>query len=612
MHKISFIIILGIINSFSLKAQEKDNSYDKNSMPNKSKSSKILNKQTNADAVSNALIINDLEKAAISFGKLGKEYFDTKDYVKAESYFKKAIENYAKLGKKEEENKLIRLLAQTQEKQNKTDDAIQSYGAVRAPSSERKDEISQNDMSRLRNVNKPSVQLEAANANALILQKKNDTIGQIATYQQLGEINSRMDLQPEAIQNYQNALTLSKNNPEATLEITKKLSDVYLKDDKYEEAIKLNKELLASPNLDIENKIEHLHNFASLYIDKKKYAEAIPLLIDCYNTAIQNNKTLEAKNCLTSLISTYNSLGDTKNALLYSNKFLSVLDSLVKKDSTLTDTKILEITEEKISLLEKENQLKSLIITKKNNFNYFLIASVLLLFGLLFGLWKALKSNQIKSKNLALQSLRRVMNPHFIFNSLNSVNQFIAQNKELEANKYLTSYSKLMRNVIENSNADFISIAKEVELLHEYLNLEKMRFEHIFSFEIKIAENIDKDHSFIPNMVLQPIVENAIWHGLRYIEQKGNLLITFKKEDQNIIVSIEDDGIGITESKKIKTSNQKNYKSTGQVNTKERLKLLSELHHISFSFEVKDKPTKGTIAIFTFPMHSKFSKNAIQ
>ena len=115
------------------------------------------------------------------------------------------------------------------------------------------------------------------------------------------------------------------------------------------------------------------------------------------------------------------------------------------------------------------------------------------------------------------------MNPHFIFNSLNSVNQFIATNNELEANQYLTKFSKLMRGVMENSKDDFISFQEELDLLKNYLALEKSRFSDKFDYEIFVDENLLNSNLQIPGMLVQPFLENSIWHGLRYLEHKGFL-----------------------------------------------------------------------------------------
>lgn len=150
--------------------------------------------------------------------------------------------------------------------------------------------------------------------------------------------------------------------------------------------------------------------------------------------------------------------------------------------------------------------------------------------GIIF--W-TLKKVKIKNKKIELQSLRREMNPHFIFNSLNSVNQFIATNNELETNHYLTKFSKLMRGVMENSNDDFIPLSQEMELLQNYLAFKKTRFADKFDFEVELDDNLKNQNILIPGMLIQPFLENAIWHGLRYRSEKGFLKLSFKKKQKN-------------------------------------------------------------------------------
>jgi len=279
---------------------------------------------------------------------------------------------------------------------------------------------------------------------------------------------------------------------------------------------------------------------------------------------------------------------------------------MVQADSTLVDSKIFQVTEEKIRQLEKERALKDELITKKNKFNYVLIGSVILMLILLGLIAKALFFIKTKNKKIALQSLRREMNPHFIFNSLNSVNQFIAQNNELEANKYLTSYSNLMRNMMETSNKDFISLSNELEQIKKYLDLEHLRFQDKFEYELEVDEQLDVDVILVPNMLIQPHLENAIWHGLRYRETKGKLIVTFAEENQLIKVSIEDDGIGVEKSRELKTQNQKVHESRGLNNAEERINLLNDLYHQQISYTISSgSDGKGTIVTLYFSKTTK-------
>jgi LytS/YehU family sensor histidine kinase len=269
--------------------------------------------------------------------------------------------------------------------------------------------------------------------------------------------------------------------------------------------------------------------------------------------------------------------------------FDSKLEFLISKDSSLVNKQIFNLNEKKISQLEKDKTLKDELIIRKNRYNYVLTGSIFLLLLLLAIIIKAWISIKKRNLRIALQSLRREMNPHFIFNSLNSVNQFIAENNELEANKYLTSYSNLMRNMMENSNKDYVILNTEIEQLKKYLELEKLRFADKFEYQIEVDENIDKESDMVPNMIIQPNLENAIWHGLRYKESKGLLKLIFRKEENKTVIRIEDNGIGLQESKNIKTKNQKLHESRGLKNVEERIHLLNKLYKKNILFEIKEK-----------------------
>jgi len=181
------------------------------------------------------------------------------------------------------------------------------------------------------------------------------------------------------------------------------------------------------------------------------------------------------------------------------------------------------------------------------------------------------------------------MNPHFIFNALNSVNSFIAKNDERTANKYLSDFSQLMRSVLENSEEDFIPLEKEIELLKMYTKLEHFRFKDKFDYEFIVDETIEMKEFVIPPMLLQPYVENAVWHGLRYKEEKGKLEIKFMVVSKDCVrITIEDNGIGRKRSKSLKTEHQKRQKSKGMGNIQKRISILNEMYRDKVDVRVEN------------------------
>jgi ligand-binding sensor domain-containing protein len=181
-----------------------------------------------------------------------------------------------------------------------------------------------------------------------------------------------------------------------------------------------------------------------------------------------------------------------------------------------------------------------------------------------------LKKNIQKNEN---KLLRSQMNPHFLFNSLNSINSFIIQNKKEDASNYLTSFSKLMRKILDNSGKDTITLKEELDTVKLYLDLETARLENKFDYSITIDENIDPTDVMIPPLILQPFLENAIWHGINPKKENGFIEISIKMLDQNTLnIEIKDDGIG----RKAAAANRKTqnlHKSKGMNITMERIKM---------------------------------------
>jgi LytS/YehU family sensor histidine kinase len=151
-----------------------------------------------------------------------------------------------------------------------------------------------------------------------------------------------------------------------------------------------------------------------------------------------------------------------------------------------------------------------------------------------------------------------------------------------------------MRRVMENSKNDFVLFSKETELLQNYLELEKSRFPDKFDYTIHIDDALYAGEGFfIPGMLIQPHIENSIWHGLRYMDEKGTLQLSFMKSEKGMDILIEDNGIGIAASKKSKTVNQQKHSGRGITNTHERIKILNELYHQDITCTVEDKQSPG-------------------
>jgi len=194
---------------------------------------------------------------------------------------------------------------------------------------------------------------------------------------------------------------------------------------------------------------------------------------------------------------------------------------------------------------------------------------------------------QRHASEVEMQALRAQMNPHFIFNSLNSIDLFILQNDKAQASKYLTKFSRLIRMILDSSANASVSLAQDVEALELYLELERLRCEQKFNFDIKCDPDIDTDFIEVPPMLLQPFVENAIWHGLMNKEGEGHLWININQEDSTLVCTITDDGIGRKKAAELKNKSGK-HKSMGMKITENRIAMMQEMIHVDKPVEIRD------------------------
>lgn len=187
-----------------------------------------------------------------------------------------------------------------------------------------------------------------------------------------------------------------------------------------------------------------------------------------------------------------------------------------------------------------------------------------------------------KIGELKLTALRSFMNPHFIFNALNSIQYFIATNDRLNAINYLSTFSKLIRGILTHSVDNKISLADELELIRHYVNLESVRFENKFDFESIVDPGIDLEYVEIPSLLIQPFVENAILHGLCNKKGRGKLILRVHQQEGRVMFEVEDDGIGRKAAKALRELNFPKHKSVGLMLTEERLRLINEHENVSF------------------------------
>ncbi len=427
----------------------------------------------------------------------------------------------------------------------------------------------------------------------------NSKIGE--AYAQSGALN-------EAEEYFDNSLKLAKKeNKQRAVAEKNKVADFYNQNREYEKEIQLREETLdeldamdKNAAADDEALTPQRQNYkiANAFVAQEKYKQAIPYLKKSIELADKKEDLVVQKDAVRKLSEIYRDIGEYDKATESYQKYVEVVDELyIKKEQEISQAARFnrEITQKQNRIISLENERKlnesryklafenQELVGRNATIQKWVIISlaviVLLLIFAAFTQYKNIKQQKFANNLLALKSLRSQMNPHFIFNALNSVNSFIAVNDERAANKYLTEFSLLMRSVLENSEEDFIPLEKEIELLKLYVKLEHFRFKDKFDYTFSVDETIHLNEFVIPPMLLQPYVENAVWHGLRYKEEKGLLEIDFKKIDAKTVkISVVDNGIGRKKSKAFKTENQKKQKSKGMGNTQKRIAILNEMY----------------------------------
>lgn len=281
----------------------------------------------------------------------------------------------------------------------------------------------------------------------------------------------------------------------------------------------------------------------------------------------------------------------------------------IKSKFNITDSaRKLEELENLYYLAKAENELKESVIRKNRSLIISLIAGIILIVLVtILIVQQVLLRTQKKIAELTQENLRSQMNPHFIFNILNSIHTFILNNDTKSSSNYLMKFSHLLRLTLDNSMNKLAPIRDELDALRLYLELESMRFENKLEYEIIVDEEIDPLMFKIPTLLLQPYVENSIVHGLQNKEGKGKIEIRLDYQNKGIHCSITDNGIGRKKSEELKREKGANHKSHGSKIAETRLRLLNKIYgrKIGVSYtDILDENSncKGTKVEFNLPI----------
>lgn len=285
------------------------------------------------------------------------------------------------------------------------------------------------------------------------------------------------------------------------------------------------------------------------------------------------------------------------------------------RDSVLNEEKKSELTRKEMQFQMERQQAVANEEIKRQQLvkNIYLIGAILLVLLAVFGyyIYKRRRDELEKKKTAEfnakvseteLKALRSQMNPHFIFNSLNSISDFISKNDIQQADDYLVKFSRLTRAILENSERKSIPLNEDLELMELYMQIEAIRLENKLHHQITIDPDIEPNNTLVPPLILQPFIENSIWHGIAPKNGDGHIDIKIKKEGDMLKYVVDDNGVG--QPKK----NMREKKSNGSFGikiTKNRIDILSHLKNKKGSINLMDKP-EGVRVEITLPLELQF------
>ena len=429
----------------------------------------------------------------------------------------------------------------------------------------------------------------------------NNRLGMAINYQNIGAILERQGDLEKALYYFQKSLDYNNkiNSKVGKIICNSSIANVYLKQGKIQQAIKT-----ITPNLKLAKDLGDNYYIADVYINVAKIYMANQDLKNAeqyLKLGLQIAKSKNIPSLTSEAYKQYSELkekeGDFEKALNFHKKYSEEAKKVLneKNRQLVTDVIIKQLqleNKERITELGAENQkVKQKLDRTTKSFYFSLLASFLLLFlGFIFYKQYQL-NNQRKLMNLEQNLLRAQMNPHFIFNSLNSLKMFIIQNRPKDAVVYLGTFAKLVRTILQSTVDKEMSLEEEINTIKMYVSIENTRFSNQIQFQINIDERLDIKNIKIPPLFTQPYIENALWHGLSPKEGEKKLAINiYPKNDTHFVIEIIDNGIGRKKALEIKKSKMFKRASIGIKLSEERL--------IHFARNFNYKPTITFVDLF--------------
>ena len=352
-------------------------------------------------------------------------------------------------------------------------------------------------------------------------------------------------------------------------------------------------------NADQPDLVSYLISFASIDTGQHRWAPAADTLLHALSIAKESGQEILIVLVLQELAAVNAKLNNFREAYRYQQQYLQYKDSLTSSEtkSRLADFEAMNKTREKeihIALLQKNNDIKNLQLKNSRQTNVLYLAGFIFLF-VITGIFfyqrnRRLKIQSQKTKaELQMQVLRSQMNPHFIFNSLNGIENFILKNDKRQASEYLNKFASLIRVILSNSRKEGVAFADDMETIQLYIDLELLRFNNKFCYVKYIDPALLEFDYRVPPLLIQPFVENAIVHGFAYSARKDlRLSVTVRLEDDYIIYKIEDNGVGRAEASAYNAITKSKHVSLGLQITNERINIFNEKHNARNALKIED------------------------
>jgi tetratricopeptide (TPR) repeat protein len=458
-------------------------------------------------------------------------------------------------------------------------------------------------------LNQPEKALEVFNQSLLLEQQQNNDLGIAINYENIGLAYQQLGKPDVALSYFQKSLQHNKkiNSAVGQSICYNSIGDIFLLKNKPYEALSNYKTALSlSCKTNDDYHISQAHaNLGRTYLKIGNLEEAFPEIVIYNEIAKKTGSGTLLAESYKLLSDYYEKQGDYEKAFSNFKTSVQFNDSIINDRNTryLTEMQVIYEAEKKqqqIEILTKENKIKS-----QRALSYLLIALLVFLIWIVIYFYQRKRADEEKI-DLEMKLFRSMMNPHFIFNALGSIQSFLYKNESQKAASYLGSFSKLTRSTLKNSTKELIPLEEEISTLRNYMEIEQMRQRESFSYKILADEELEQDFIFVPPMMLQPFVENAIHHGVKEMKDKtGTIEIKIEQFDKFVRFIISDNGIGINAPKT--GTHSPEHKSMGIDIFRKRIKLIKRKYKKSINFEIIDlsefNPEKtGTQVTIDFPI----------